>query len=98
MSRRSSSSNSGMNHCGCSYRIPTGLMPGTNDTGPDGIPTAYGWRMKDRMLRGELYIADDPELAADHARAQRLLERYNATLHTEQDVRDRLLRELLGEV
>jgi maltose O-acetyltransferase len=54
--------------------------------------------MKERMLRGELYIADDPELAADHARAQELLERYNATRHTEQDERDRLLRQLLGEV
>ena len=50
------------------------------------------------MLRGELYLADDPELAADSARAQALLERYNLTLHTEQDERDRLLRELLGEV
>jgi maltose O-acetyltransferase len=54
--------------------------------------------MKARMLRGELYIADDPELAADHARAQRLLERYNATLHDERELRDRLLRELLGAV
>ena len=50
------------------------------------------------MLRGELYLADDPELAADSARAQTLLERYNATSHGEQDERDRLLRELLGEV
>jgi maltose O-acetyltransferase len=54
--------------------------------------------MKDRMLRGELYIADDPELAADYARAQRLLDRYNATLHDEQAERDELLRELLGDV
>lgn len=54
--------------------------------------------MKDRMLRGELYIADDPELAADYARAQRLLDRYNATLHDEQAERDELLRELLGGV
>jgi maltose O-acetyltransferase len=54
--------------------------------------------MKQRMLRGELYVADDPELAADHARAQRLLDRYNATAHDEQDLRDRLLCELLGEV
>jgi maltose O-acetyltransferase len=52
--------------------------------------------MKDRMLRGELYIADDPDLAADNARAQRLLDRYNATLDGERDERDRLLRELLG--
>ena len=50
------------------------------------------------MLRGELYRADDPELAAGHARAQELLERYNATRHAEQDERDQLLRELLAEV
>jgi maltose O-acetyltransferase len=54
--------------------------------------------MKDRMLRGELYIADDPELVAGTARAQRILDRYNATLHDEQDERDRLLRELLGDL
>jgi len=54
--------------------------------------------MKDRMLRGEAYIADDAALAADHARAQELLDRYNATRHGEQDERDRLLRELLGGV
>ena len=50
------------------------------------------------MLSGELYLANDPELAADSARAQALLDRYNSTRHSEQDERDRLLRELLGEV
>lgn len=50
------------------------------------------------MLRGELYLADDGELQAGRARAQALLERYNATLEVEGDERDRLLRELLGEV
>ncbi|HEU0335649.1 MAG TPA: sugar O-acetyltransferase [Gaiellaceae bacterium] len=54
--------------------------------------------MKQRMLRGDLYHADDPELAADSARAQALVERYNATRHDEQELRDQLLRELLGEV
>jgi maltose O-acetyltransferase len=54
--------------------------------------------MKERMLRGELYIADDPELGADHARAQELLDHYNRTGHAEQGLRDRLLRELLGGV
>ncbi len=52
--------------------------------------------MKDRMLRGELYIADDPDLAADNARAQALLERYNATAYDAHDERAGLLRELLG--
>jgi maltose O-acetyltransferase len=54
--------------------------------------------MKQRMLRGELYLAGDPELQADAARSQELMERYNATRHAEQELRDRLLRELLGEV
>jgi maltose O-acetyltransferase len=54
--------------------------------------------MKERMLRGELYIADDPALLADHARAQELLDRYNRTAHGEQAGRDRLLRDLLGGV
>jgi maltose O-acetyltransferase len=54
--------------------------------------------MKERMLRGELYRADDDELAADAARAMELMERFNGTRHDEHAVRDRLLRELLGEV
>jgi maltose O-acetyltransferase len=54
--------------------------------------------MMRRMLRGELYLADDPEIAAAQARAQGLQERYNATRHDEPEVRDRLLRELLAEV
>ena len=53
--------------------------------------------MKDRMRRGELYIADDPELVADHARAQALLARYNATAHGDPE-RPGLLAQLLGEV
>jgi maltose O-acetyltransferase len=53
--------------------------------------------MKERMLRGELYIADDEDLAADFRRAQEILERYNRSGFVEQELRDRLLRELLGE-
>ncbi|HWT25683.1 MAG TPA: maltose acetyltransferase domain-containing protein [Solirubrobacteraceae bacterium] len=53
--------------------------------------------MKERMLRGDLYIADDEDLAADFKRAQEILERYNGSAFAEQDLRDRLLRELLGE-
>ena len=54
--------------------------------------------MKERMLRGELYIADDPDLVADFGRAQDLLARYNGTSQSEQDQRDRILVELLGHV
>jgi maltose O-acetyltransferase len=54
--------------------------------------------MHDRMLRGELYIAEDPEIAAAYLRAQELVERYNATGAREQPERDRLLQSLLGHV
>ncbi len=53
---------------------------------------------KDRMLRGELYIADDPELFADAERCDRLLVAYNATGAADLDERRRLLEELLGGI
>ncbi len=54
--------------------------------------------MRDRMRRGELYLADDAELIADMARAQAILARLNATSHERRDEQARLLRELLGSV
>lgn len=53
---------------------------------------------KERMLRGELYIADDPELEADAARCDALLARFNATRATDVDERRRILTELLGDL
>jgi maltose O-acetyltransferase len=50
------------------------------------------------MLRGDLYLSVGDEIAADQARAADLIERYNATLHSEQELRTRLLHELLGEI
>ena len=47
---------------------------------------------RERMLRGELYDASDPELVAARRHARRLLARYNA------DPDAVLLRELLGDV
>lgn len=54
--------------------------------------------MRERMLRGELYIADDPDLAADFARAQALVERYNRTRHDEAGERSEILGELIGDL
>lgn len=54
--------------------------------------------MKARMLRGELYRADDPEIQQDLARAQELLEQFNTAPHSEQALRSSILRELLGDV
>ena len=53
---------------------------------------------KDRMLAGELYHANDPELRADAERCDRLLRRYNATGAEDRDERAAILRELLGSV
>ena len=54
--------------------------------------------MKQRMLAGELYLADDPDLAADHQRAMDLQTAFNATSIHEADRRTALLRELLGSI
>ena len=52
---------------------------------------------KQRMLAGLPYLADDPELLADAARAARLLAEYNA-LRPRDPVGRPLLERLLGEV
>ncbi|MGN5236600.1 sugar O-acetyltransferase [Rhodococcus sp. SJ-3] len=53
---------------------------------------------KARMLAGELYLADDPELAADALRAATLSEKFNATSAAEPDARRTLLTELVGDL
>jgi maltose O-acetyltransferase len=53
---------------------------------------------KARMLAGEMYRGSDPELVADHVRAQALLTRYNATAADEAQRRAALLKQLLGAV
>lgn len=52
--------------------------------------------MRDRMLAGELYQADDPAIAADSLRAMTLTEQFNATPAAQPDERRRILTELLG--
>ncbi|WP_315974591.1 sugar O-acetyltransferase [Micromonospora sp. MA102] len=54
--------------------------------------------MKDRMLAGEPYIADDPEITVDLDRAARLNERFNRSSADDPEGRLAALRELLGTV
>ncbi len=54
--------------------------------------------MRERMLAGDPYIADDAELAEDSARALDLSAAYNATSVRQGSLRRRLLEELLGAV
>ena len=53
--------------------------------------------MRERMLAGELYLADDPVLAEEQARAARLLDRFNHTGVDDAAERHGLLLELLGQ-
>ncbi|WP_433529804.1 sugar O-acetyltransferase [Micromonospora sp. CA-263727] len=54
--------------------------------------------MKERMLAGEPYIAEGPEIIADLDRAARLMERFNTSSADDPDGRLAALRELLGEL
>jgi Maltose acetyltransferase len=53
---------------------------------------------RDRMLAGELYIADDPQLAADNLRALTLTSQFNTSDPADAQARQALLRELLGSL
>jgi maltose O-acetyltransferase len=53
---------------------------------------------KQKMLAGELYHANDAELAADRNAASAWMVRYNAALSASDAARRALLRELLAEV
>ncbi|WP_304412704.1 sugar O-acetyltransferase [Synechocystis sp. PCC 7509] len=53
---------------------------------------------KQKMLAGELYLAENSELAADSKRASRLLRRYNFTTVDEPDLRFQILKELFGKI
>lgn len=55
-------------------------------------------KMRERMLRGELYIADDPENDAEFGRVQELLARFNGSAPGRWDGRDALLRQMLRHV
>ena len=44
---------------------------------------------KQKMLAGQLYLASDPDLLAEHQRACRLTRLYNATTEEELETRSR---------
>ncbi|MDR7151626.1 maltose O-acetyltransferase [Hydrogenophaga palleronii] len=51
---------------------------------------------KEKMLAGEFYVADDPELIAAHLRAQAILARFNATAADASEERRALLTDLFA--
>lgn len=54
--------------------------------------------MRERMLAGDLYIADDPELAAESRRAAILMYQFNNSDPSDPDARRAVLCELLGSL
>lgn len=72
----------------------TGTNGATGTSGAQGPNSAMS--MKDRMLAGELYLADDPDIARDSKRAQRLTHLINTMDPTDHTRRRELLTELLG--
>jgi maltose O-acetyltransferase len=53
---------------------------------------------KKRMIRGELYRANDDELTADSLRCQLLVEQFNSTSAADPTLRHKLLHDLLGHL
>ncbi|CNF41129.1 hexapaptide repeat-containing transferase [Mycobacterium tuberculosis] len=53
---------------------------------------------RERMLAGDLYIADDPDLAAASKRAIALAHRYGEVYATDQEAARPILEELLGSI
>ncbi len=62
----------------------------------DGPSVDDGRSQRERMLAGDLYLADDPELAAEARRAAMLTEALNRTSVADTDSVRRRLGELLG--
>lgn len=54
--------------------------------------------MRERMLAGDLYIADDQELSELSSNALDLMAAYNATSVRQRSLRRRLLQQLLGSI
>ncbi len=54
--------------------------------------------MLERMLAGDLYLADDPQITRRHLAAMDLIAAYNATTAHQHAERSRLLADLLGSV
>lgn len=57
-----------------------------------------GRSQRERMLAGDLYLADDPELAAERLRAAELARQYNVSPAGDEGARRRILEELLGSL
>ncbi|OOE09992.1 sugar O-acetyltransferase [Fictibacillus arsenicus] len=51
---------------------------------------------KEKMINGEMYLPNDPQLEKERIEARRLTRLYNATLENEAEKRSKLIKELFG--
>ena len=63
-----------------------------------GSEEADNRSQRERMLAGDLYIADDPELARESLRAAELTKAFNDSPPSDPEARRRILAELLGSL
>src|ERR671921_787370 len=54
--------------------------------------------MRERMVAGDLYLADDPEIVAEQRAAHQRMEAFNATPLAQRALRRQLLEQMLGAV
>lgn len=73
-------------------------MPAEPALAAESTATEDTRTMAQRMAAGDLYIADDPELAERSARALDLVASYNTTSVRQGDLRRELLEQILGAV
>lgn len=73
-------------------------MTMTERTSADPAEAGDPRTMRERMLAGDLYLFDDPELAEANAVALDLMAAYNATTARQEPLRRALLERLLGSV
>ena len=57
-----------------------------------------GRSMRERLLAGDLYIADDPQLAAESRHAAKLTQQFNTSDPSDPQARLAVLRDLLGSL
>ncbi len=64
----------------------------------DAFNQTDGRSNRERMLAGDQYIADDPDLVRESHQAANLIAAFNTTDGDDQSGRDRILRELFGSI
>lgn len=83
------------------HRVLTSVFAPARDAYPGSVTDYFPGDDRsnyERMVAGDLYIADDPTLAADNLRATALSADYAATYPRDRDAAREILTELIGDL